>query len=283
MVKKFFYRIFCGFFLGLSVFAPGFSGSVIAIIMGIYQDLLSIASNPLKNFKQNVKYGLPLGLGVGISAVLFVIFFKFLFGTYEKATYFLFAGLIAGNLPVIYSEIKKCKFQKRYMLAFAGAFAVAFFLGSATSGGTADAEALSANLIMLSLGGFVAGGALLVPGMSVSMILIILGIYGHLIFGIELLLHFDFSYLLPIVLFCVCALAGLVMTSRQIKAVFRKFPGFANSMVLGFMSGSLVSILVRSMRLDTAGFTWLFGGAMLIAGLLISMFFLLLGRKMSRE
>ena len=283
MVKKFFYRVFCGFFLGLSVFAPGFSGSVIAIIMGIYQDLLDIASNPLKNIRQNVKYVLPLGIGTVVSAVLFVVFFNFLFGTYEKATYFLFAGLIAGNLPVIFAEIKKCKFQWRYLLAGICAFAVAFALGSATGGETAGTETLSANLIVLSLGGFVAGGALLVPGMSVSMILIILGVYGHLLFAIDLLLHLDFSHLLPVALFCLCALAGLVLTSRQIKRIFKKFPGFANAMVFGFLSGSLASIITRSLRLDAAGFTWLFGGAMLAAGLLISMGFLLLGRRMNKE
>ena len=63
MVFKFLYRILCGFFLGVSVVAPGFSGSIIAITMGIYQDLLRIISNPFKQFKKNVKYCIPLGIG----------------------------------------------------------------------------------------------------------------------------------------------------------------------------------------------------------------------------
>jgi len=114
MSSRFIYRVFCGFFLGLSVFAPGISGSVIAIIMGIYHDLIRIVSNPFKQLKANVLFCMPLAIGAAISAVLFVITFKFLFSTYEKATYLLFVGLIAGNLPVIFAEIKKYEFQKSY-------------------------------------------------------------------------------------------------------------------------------------------------------------------------
>src|SRR5215510_11894359 len=95
IIKKILYRIFCGFFLGLSVFAPGFSGSVIAIIMGIYQDLVRIASNPFKRLKENILFCIPLAIGAALSAVLFVILFSFLFDRYEKATYLLFVGLIA--------------------------------------------------------------------------------------------------------------------------------------------------------------------------------------------
>jgi putative membrane protein len=108
-VKKFFYRVFCGFFLGLSIFAPGFSGSVIAIMLGVYQDLVCIVSNPFKRLKQNILFCLPLGIGAAVSAVLFVIAFKFLFGTYEKAAYLLMVGLTAGNLPEILKQIKKSR------------------------------------------------------------------------------------------------------------------------------------------------------------------------------
>ena len=68
-MAKFLYRIFSGFFLGISLFAPGFSGSIAAIIMGVYQDLVRIISNPFKQFKQNIIFCLPLIIGALISAV----------------------------------------------------------------------------------------------------------------------------------------------------------------------------------------------------------------------
>ena len=281
-MKNFFYRVFCGFFLGLSVFAPGFSGSVLAIILGIYQDLVRIVSNPFKRLKQNILFCIPLGIGAVLSAVLFVIVFKFLFGTYEKATYLLMIGLITGNLPEIFAQIKKCGFKKRYLFGGAGAFAAALMLGILAVDMGQPAEGITASLPLLALSGLAGGAVALMPGMSVTMTLMVCGVYGQLLFAAETFLHLDFTYWLPFGLFGLCALVGLVATSRGIKFVFEKYPGLANSMVFGFMIGSLIGILVQSLRLQDPNFNWLLGGIMLAVGLGVSMLFVLLGRTMNK-
>jgi len=278
-MKNFFYRIFCGFFLGLSIFAPGFSGSVIAIILGIYQDLVRIASNPFKRLKANILFCLPLGIGVVLSGVLFVFFFRLLFETYTKATYLLMTGLIAGNLPVLFTQVRKCGFKPRYLLGGVGAFAAAFAFCVFAVDQTPGAETLSAGLLALS--GLAGGAVAFMPGMSISTILIVMGVYGRLLFAAESLLRLDFTPLLPFALFCACALLGLVLTSKGIKSVFERYPGLANSLVLGFMAGSLAGILVQSLRMQDEGFTWLLGGTMLAAGAGISALFVLLGKKTS--
>jgi len=284
MIKQFFYRILCGFFLGVSVFAPGFSSSIIAITMGIYQDLLRIISNPFKSLKQNIKYCLPLAIGAALSAVLFVLTFYYLFETYEKATYLLFVGLITGNLPVIFAEVKKCGFQKRYLIGGTGAFAAALALGLFAIGiePITNVDALSASWLILAIGGFVGGVTAIIPGMSVTIVLIVFGIYGQLLFAAELLLHMDFTYLAQFGFFCVCAIAGLVSVSKLIKMLFEKYPGFSNSTVFGFMSGSLIGILIQSLQIADHNFNWLLGGVMLAIGLAISMFFVVMGKKMNK-
>jgi len=280
MSNEFLYRVFCGVFLGISVFAPGFSGSIIAIIMGIYQDLVRIASNPFKDLKQNIQFCLPLGIGAALSAVLFVIGFKFLFETYEKATYFLFIGLITGNIPVIISEVKKHEFKRHYLLGGAIAFIMALTLGLFAAGvGQSGAQGFTSGIHVLALGGFAAGVTAPIPGMSVSMVLIIFGMYSQLIFAAESLLRLDFTYLFHVGVVGVCAVGGLILTSRLIKAVFEKYPGFANTAVLGFMSGSLIGILIQSLQIYDPEFSWLSGGLMLAIGLGTSMLFVVLGRK----
>ncbi|MCL2158501.1 MAG: DUF368 domain-containing protein [Oscillospiraceae bacterium] len=282
MAKRFFYRIICGFFLGLSVFAPGFSGSLVAIIMGVYQDILRIVSNPFKQFKKNVKFALPIGIGVALSAVLFLVSFKFLFENYEKATYLLFVGLIAGNLPVILSEIKKRGFKKHYLIGGLAAFAAALFLGLFSLNLNQIAVTGDVGWPLLALGGFLAGAVAFMPGMSVSMVLIMLGVYGYIISAAEAPLHLNFSHLPQLGAFLGCALVGLVLASKGIKALFEKFFGLANSMVLGFMLGSLGGIFVQSIQIDDPGFGWIFGGLMLGAGLGISALFFVLGKSMNK-
>jgi putative membrane protein len=284
MAPAFFYRILCGFFLGVSVFAPGFSGSIIAISMGIYQDLLRIISNPLKQLKQNVKYCLPLVIGVAISAILFVLTFKYLFETYEKATYLLFVGLVAGNLPTIFSEVKNNSFKKHYLVGGIAAFAAALSLGVFTT----EIEQISSigilhvSWFILALGGFAGGVTALIPGMSVSMVLMVMGVYSQLIFVAESLLRLDFEYLLPFGRFCVFALAGLVSASSIIKLIFKKYPGFSHITVFGFISGSLIGILIQSLQINDVNFSWWLGGIMLAAGLGISMLFVVLGKIMKK-
>ena len=282
MIKRFLYRIVCGFFLGISIFAPGFSGSIIAIVMGIYQDLLRIVSNPFKPLKQNIKFCLPLVIGAAVSAVLFILVFKYLFDTYEKATYLLFVGLVAGNLPVIFSEVKKCGFKKHYLIGGAGAFAVALALGIIAVGieRTSGAEVLTVNWLILALSGFAGGVTALIPGMSVSMVLIIFGVYSQLIFATESLLHLNSTFLIPFGLFCLCAVAGLVAASRGIKLIFERYPGFANATVFGFVSGALIGILIQSLKLSDPNSSWLLCCTMLVAGLCISMLFVVFGKKM---
>ena len=276
---KFLYRILCGFFLGLSIFAPGISGSVIAIIMGVYHDILEIISNPFKRLKHNILYCLPLVIGAGISAVVFVLLFSFLFETYEKAAYLLFVGLIAGNMPVIFSEIKQHKFKAVYLIGGAVAFVVVFVLGiMALGGGSGSGAAESSGLFMFAIGGLIAGFIALIPGMSISTTLIIIGIYSQLIFAAETLLRLNFDLAVHFGLFGICFVGGLVLAAGRIKALFEKIPGFANVAVFGFMAGSLASIFVHALRMPDINFNWIFGGLVLAAGLGISMLFVVISK-----
>ena len=281
-VAGFLYRVLCGFFLGISIVAPGFSGSIIAITMGIYQDCLRIISNPFKDFKENVRYCLPLAIGAAASAVLFVLSFRYLFDAYPKATYLLFVGLIAGNLPMISAQMKKCGFKKRYLAcggcAFAAALALGIFAvgtGHARSGAGSDL-----GLYIWALGGVAGGVTMLIPGMSVTMTLIVVGVYGPLLEAAGELLRGNLAMLPQFALFCLCALGGLGLSSRGIRYILKKHPGTSNSAIMGFMAGALIGILISSMRLSDEGFNWVLGCVMIAAGLGISMMFAVFGGRL---
>ena len=271
-MKSFLYRVLCGFCLGISVFAPGISGSIMAIIMGIYDKLLDIASNPFKNFKKNFKFLLPLGIGAVISLVLFVLVFSYLFETYEKAVFMLFIGLIVGNLPMVYKEARKSRFKWYYILGAIAAFAVALVVGI-MSEGTGEAQIAQENtsLIYIALSGVFAGFSCLVPGMSVSMILIVMGVYDYLIAAAKSL------DIVTIAVVGVAFVLSMVLSSKLIKFVFTKFSGMAHFMVMGFLIGSVGGIFLT---LPKGGST-LAGIIMLVIGLSISLLFVYLGKKVN--
>ena len=267
----FLYRILCGFCLGISVFAPGISGSIMAIIMGIYDKLLDIASNPLKNFKKNFFFLLPLGIGALISLVLFILVFSYLFETYEKAVFMLFIGLIAGNLPMVYKEARKSEFKWYFILGAAAALAVALIVGIMGAGIGEAQIAQNTSLIYIALSGLLAGFASLVPGMSISMILIVMGVYDYLIASAKAL------DIVTIAVVGIAFVLAMILSSKLIKFIFSKFSGMAHFMVLGFLTGSICGIFFALPQ----GGSNLAGAIMLIIGLAISLLFVYLGKKVN--
>lgn len=284
MVKKFLFRVLCGFFLGISVFAPGFSGSIIAIILGIYHDIVRITANPFKKLKENIIFCIPLGIGVAISAVFFIFTFRFLFDNYEKATYFLFVGLICGNIPEIWSEMKKTTFKIQNAFGGAIAFVLVLVMGvlSFSFGGN-DTGEITSNLFRFGLGGFFGGVVLLVPGMSVSAVLFLAGIYEDLIYIVNDFMAFDFTYIVSFAVFAFTALIGVVLASNGIKILFEKHPGIANTSVFGFIVGSLISVVATSIMLKADDSTWGISILMLTIGLAISFLFVILGRYLRKD
>jgi len=284
-LKQFLYHIFCGFFLGISAFAPGFSGSVMAITMGIYSDLVRIMSNPFKELRKNLGFFIALALGIAISGVLFVLAFRILIDRHLRATLLLFVGLILGNLPMIAGEVRKFQFQKRYLIGGLLAFALALILSLAGFGAShmANAGTESILFLRLALAGFIAGAITLVPGMSISAILIMLGAYGPLFAMVDGILRLNWHYLPPFFGTLLAAALGLILTARLIKRIFKRYPGFANACIFGFMSGTLVGIFIESLHLQDPGFTWPLGAVTFAIGIGASFLFILLGKKMGKK
>ena len=115
-ISGFFYRMLCGAFRGISVIAPGISGSIMAVMMGIYDELIGIISNPFKNLRKNIIYILPMGIGAVISILLLINALDFLFENYTVPAYLLFMSLILGSVPTVVEEAKKDTVKKRYFI-----------------------------------------------------------------------------------------------------------------------------------------------------------------------
>lgn len=234
-IKDLFYKIICGFLLGTAVIAPGVSSSVIAVIMGIYNDLIEIVSNPFKNLKKNIVYMIPIGIGALVSVVTLVQGLEWLFDNYSLPAYFLFIGLIAGSLPTVFREANTGAFKKRYILAIVIAFSMAVAIGIPEKLNLAVATDTT-SWMYFSLCGAIAGIVSLIPGMSVSMILMMLGVYEPMLSATS---NFDVITMMPV---GICFVIGMVLFSRLAKYVFERFHSFAYYMVSGFMIGSIVTI-----------------------------------------
>lgn len=270
----------CGFFLGVSILAPGLSGSVVAILMGVYLKLIQIASNPLKDFKKNVIFLLPMAIGAIVSILLFVKILGFLFSDYEIQARMLFFGLVIGSLPDLWKQVKGTSFKGKNGVGLAFAFALAAVFGILTRVGTLSIST-EPTIVYLCIVGFVAGVSAIVPGLSVSVILMLFGVYTFLMTAAS-------SYtsdltgavltLLPVGLFFII---GLILFSKVIKMLFQKYDRLAYAMVFGFMCGTLISVFPEALPGTAAG--WIGAAVMLVAGFLLALSFVIMGKKLNTD
>ncbi|MBR6681452.1 MAG: DUF368 domain-containing protein [Clostridia bacterium] len=274
-VKDFFYRMFCGLFLGISVIAPGISGSIMAVMMGIYDDLINIISNPFKNFKKNFVYLLPMVIGAGAGILVLIQALDFLFEHYPVPAYLLFMSLIAGSIPTVFKEARKGIIKKKYFIGVFLALCFALTIGLLAKSeyvvavDTAN-TATTAMRVYLPIAGGVAGMMSMIPGMSVSMVLMMFNVYEPLLSAAK---SFDVITIMPV---GIAFLVGMVLFSNITKTVFKKFRTLGFLMVLGFMTGSIISIFPG---LPKDLLNWVLTIIAVAVGLTISYIFKLLGKK----
>jgi putative membrane protein len=258
-------------------------------MMGIYDELIAIAANPFRNIRNNILYLIPMGIGAAVSGVLFVLGFKYLFDNYPTPTFFLFVALIVGMFPSLYKKTRTGDFKPKYGLAFG--IAIILSLGLALMNQLFDDGSLLNQLASLKVPesalnapdpawyflcicGLIAGMVSIIPGMSVSIVLMVLGIYTYLMTAAS---ELNFAV---IGLVGVSFLVGMVLFSKVVKYVFDHYAATGFYAVFGFMVGSVFGILPA---LPRSGGEWLLSAGMLIAGGLLSALLAYAGRKLNVE
>mgnify|MGYP006090395583 FL=1 len=210
-----------GFLMGIAELIPGISGSSIAVVFKIYKNLMTILSElkwrnlSLNFFKSSeifqFKLLLPLIGSMLISIVLFSKAIDYLLNNYEQ-NFFMALGFLMILLSIQVANFFKDVFRKPILFPFLmfGA-AIGFFLNSL------DLDVISPNLLYLYASGLLAFAFFLIPGISGSALLIVLGIYGIVIQSISQL---NFEVLLPFGLGCI---TSLVLLPKFILAVFLRY------------------------------------------------------------
>lgn len=237
-------------------------------------------------------YLLPMGIGAVISMLLLLKALDFLFENFTVPAYLLFMSLIAGSVPSVFEEAKKDTLKKKYFIGTALAFAFALSIGIlaksdfAIAIDTANTQSTAMKLYLPACGG-VAGMMSMVPGMSISMLLMMFGIYEPLLGLATGLMSPDNWFTAPwygdaltVGTVVLAFLVGMVLFSNITKTVFKKYHSLGFLMVLGFMSGSIVSIFPG---LPKGIINWVLSIVAIAIGLSISYLFKILGKKFNVE
>lgn len=254
--------ILYGMIVGVANIIPGVSGGTMAVVLNIYDRLISSVSNLRREFKKSVLFLLPIGIGAVVGIVLFSKLIEFLLTTYPLATNFFFIGLILGSIPMIYKRATEQRFRTSSLAPFL-IFLVGMLVLSSFSGGAMSGEVvteLSAGLfIKLTVCSAIAAAAMILPGVSGSMVMVILGTYNTVLTAIS---SMNVMILIPVALGVLIGIAG---GAKAIDVCLKKWPQATFFAILGLVLGSIYPLVAN------AGFSFSGEGFVAIAMLVVAM------------
>lgn len=234
-----------GIVVGIGGILPGLSGSVMLIILGLYERCIAILSNVFKNFKKNIVFLIPLVLGFGVGILAFSKVIDFFLAEFEFYTRYLFFGLVIGTVPLFYRSVKKNGFAKRYYIVIAAALAAGIFLFSL--GGNIFPVVKNPNLLQSVLLGVAVAGSSIVPGVDSAVILSALGLYE---LYVSSLADLNLLVLLPA---AVGLLIGAFLISKVMNFLIRRFYITTFSIVFGLFLSIIPKILTEACTINNLG------------------------------
>ena len=234
---------FKGIFMGIADAMPGISGGTIALLLGIYEELIEsiselkislfskLINKGFKSFweKLNGNFLLVLVSGIGISLISFVKISASFLESFPLFIWSFFLGLIFATVYVIYKLINQWRNLNFFFLIISIIFSI--FLSSFS---TYDTDEISLLYILFS--GIIASSAMILPGISGSLILVILGVYAYLIKALDNL------ELIVIFTFISGATIGLLGFSRILKYLFNNHRDATYTIMLGLVIGSIEKV-----------------------------------------
>ena len=249
MVKS----ILKGMVIGIANIIPGVSGGTMMVAMGIYDKLIHCITHLFSEFKKSVLFLFPILIGMGIAIIASSFGLEYLFANFPIQTNLLFIGLIVGGLPAIWKNVKGNKVQTGHVLAFVLFFALVAGLAilGETEGSAADLSFSFLNIVKLFGVGIIASATMVIPGVSGSMVLLLIGYYNPILTAINdfirALVSFDMNGILAgfgvLVPFGIGVVVGVFAIAKLIEIIFEKFPLYAYWAIIGLIVASPVAIV----------------------------------------
>lgn len=253
-----------GLFMGSADIIPGVSGGTIALITGIYERLVGGISRinfaflkPLikgdlsgfkDKFQEEIDYELfiPLLTGIAIAFLTISKIILILLNDYRAYTFSFFLGLIIASAYVVYKEKEGVTVKTAISLVIGVIFG-ALFVGIVAL----DPSKVNHSLIVIFFSGAIAICAMILPGISGSFVLLILGQYEYMLNSLNKLIWSD------IIVFIAGASIGLLSFSKLLNYLLDHYKEITMSFLVGLMVGTLrlpLAEISKSLNLPLANF-----------------------------
>lgn len=249
-------NFFNGFVFGLTQIVPGVSGGTIALIMGFYFELIETINHFFKDLRKNLKFLLPLAFGMAAGIIIFSSIIDFLLTNYSFPAMLFFIGLISGIIPHVFFKVRDSgqKLNALDIILVITPFIILLLLSFLHGENTANPAEIIGYIslpfmIFIFFAGVLSAAALIIPGLSGSFILLLLGIYPLAVYSAASL-RFLLTDITNLTLFLdICRvlvplaigmITGIILTAKLIEKLLQKYYRQVYLIMLGLLSGSVL-------------------------------------------
>ena len=275
--------ILAGILFGLANVIPGVSGGTMAVVFGVYERLIGILSDPIKGIKKEWKFLIVFGLGAGIGILAFGKLMNWVLERYPAQAAMFFIGVILGSLPMLFRNAfmpggKGAKVQINAPTVIAFLIGLGIMIPMILAGNTGEAKAAAkasaalgsvnvGQVLLMLVYGAVASATMIIPGISGSFVMLLLGVYGKIIAAVAALTSSQIGSAITLLLpFGIGVVLGLVFCSKLIKYLLKNHPAVTYAAILGFVIGSIGCVFPGFKSLDLAGIIAMIAGIIVLWG-----------------
>ena len=276
-------NVVCGILVGIANIIPGVSGGTIIVILGLFDKLMDAISNVFKlkiSFKErleNLWFIMQVLIGAAIGLIAFAKILNYLFVHFELQTIALFAGLILLSLPMLKKEeMDGKKINILFFILGVLTIGIINYLSPGEEGNIVTYEELiSKSLTPVFIGslilmGVIGGATMIFPGVSGSMVLLVLGWY-HMFKGyVAAVTTFDIKILIPLIFIAIGVGLGIIFSAKLTSFLLKKYKTNTMSFILGLIIMSAIVIFPLKAELYTFGniitsiLTFILGGGLIV-------------------
>ena len=258
---NFLFDVIKGALIGVANIIPGVSGGTMMVSMGVYEKIIGVVNNLFKDIKKSILTLMPLGIGMLLGIAVFSFIIPWCLEVYPFPTSFCFIGLILGGVPAIIKPAKESLHKEGksisapHIIAFVFFFALAVGMAAMNETQTsfADFDLNIGFMITIFLVGVVSAATMVVPGVSGSLVLMILGFYEGIMSSISgfisAVFAFDwaqiFYYVGVLAPFGVGFIVGVFAVAKLIEWLFAKFPSVTYCGIIGLIVASPIAIVIK--------------------------------------
>ena len=228
-----------GFIIGIGKIIPGVSGSVLAISMGIYNKIIKSISHFFNNIKNNTIFLSKIGIGMIVSITFFSNIIVYLLDNYYLITIFIFSGFIIGSMNNIKSNINNKDLYISFII-----FIIFSLFGINNISNTLVVNNNLLHFLLFILIGFIDAVTMIIPGISGTAILMMIGVYKELL-NVLSNIFFNISTVIP---FGIGLIIGTILTVKLVDYLFTNYKSKTYSAILGFSYSSIVIMIIKGLN-----------------------------------